>query len=244
MESVDPETLHRVLAGSATALMRRDDGDTVEALLTRLCAAASVAVPGADHAGMTMQDRDGVLSSHGVSDPLIAELDRLQADLGEGPCVDAIRSGRESVVRVEDFAAEDSRWPRFAPAARESGVHSLLSFAMVPVNAPPGALNLYATVAGAFVDSARVIAAAFAMQAAIAVYGAGRIEGLTIALTTRDVIGQAKGILMERFALDDQEAFELLVRSSQDTNMKLADVARRLTASGHDATISRRTAGG
>lgn len=106
--------------------------DSPETVLTRLCAAAVVNVPGVDHAGMTMRDRDGSLSSHGSADPIVAELDALQVELAEGPCVDAALPGT-TTVHVEDFA-DETRWPRFSAAARRRG---MLSFAMAPVGAPP-----------------------------------------------------------------------------------------------------------
>lgn len=240
MNGFDPEELHHVLAASAAALVRRDGDDHLEPMLRRLCAAAADNVPGAAFAGLTMLERDGTLSSHGVSDPTIAELDRIQAELGEGPCVDTIRQPAVTTVLVDDFAVEDGRWPRFAPAARDHGVRGLLSFAMAPADAPPGALNLYSVVPRAFDEHARTIAGAFAGQAAVALYGARRISGLATAIETRDVIGQAKGILMERFGLDEQSAFDLLVRSSQDTNVKLVEVARWLVAEAARAAERRR----
>lgn len=237
MHDLDPEELHRVLSRSAAALVARVTEDDPETVLTRLCAAAVLNVPGVELAGMTMRDRDGSLSSHGSVDPLVAELDALQVELTEGPCVDAALTGT-TTVHVEDFAVE-TRWPRFSAAARRRGVRGLLSFTMAPAEASPGALNLYARSPHAFDETARLIAGAFATQAAIAVYGARRIEGLADAVETRDVIGQAKGILMERFTLDDQGAFELLVRSSQDSNLKLVDVARWLTAEARSAAAGR-----
>ena len=229
MNDLDPEELHRVLSRSAAALVERVADDAPEAVLTRLCSAAVVNVPGVDHAGLTMRDRDGNLFSYGSADPLVAELDALQAELAEGPCVDAALPGTTTTVHVEDFVGE-TRWPRFSAAARDRGVRGLLSFAMAPVEESPGALNLYARTPRAFGEPARLMAGAFATQAAIALYGARRIDGLTDAVETRDVIGQAKGILMERFTIDDRAAFDLLVSLSQDSNRKLVDVARWLTA--------------
>ena len=229
MTAFDPGELQQALSRSAATLIARETDDDLESVLTRLCAAAVANVPGADHAGLTMTARDGTLSSHGVSNPVIAELDRLQAELSEGPCVDTMRAGTSTTVLVDDFADEDQRWPKFTKAALESGVHGLLSFAMAPVDASPGALNLYSATPRAFGAGDQAVAGAFAMQAAVAYYGARKIEGLSTAIATRDVIGQAKGILMERFGLDAEAAFDLLVRSSQDTNLKLVDVAGWLT---------------
>jgi len=91
------------------------------------------------------------------------------------------------------------------------------------------ALNLYSAEVDAFDESARTLAGLFGLQAAVLLYGADQASHLSLAVESRDLIGQAKGILMERFDVDDQTAFQMLVRSSQDTNVKLIDVARWLT---------------
>jgi GAF domain-containing protein len=216
--------LEAALVATATELTRRGTIDPAvgggegPAALARLTAAAVAQVPGAAYAGLTLREPGGGLASHAPSDPAIVELDRAQVRLGEGPCVDALQAGESSVVVVDDFAVEH-RWPRFAALAQQGGIASLLSFAMAPHDAPPGAVNLYGLVPAAFDATARAIAGAFAAQAAVAVYGARRVEQLNRALASRDVIGRAKGILMERFTLDEAQAFDLLVHSSQDTNL-------------------------
>ena len=234
---MQPEQFSRLesaLAASAEDLIagRGGEGDAAswEQALARLTTSAVASVPGASYAGMTMRGSDGGLVSQAPSHPEIVELDRAQARLGQGPCVDALIAGEQvQVIEVADFAAE-ARWPEFTPAAVEAGIGSLLSYALAPQDAAPGAMNFYATTPHSFDDrSARAIAGVFAMQAAVAVYGASRIRHLSAALDSRDVIGQAKGILMERFGLGDGQAFDLLVRSSQDTNLKLVEVARWLT---------------
>jgi hypothetical protein len=211
-----------------------DDGDANggqawETLLARVCATATAEVPGAAYAGMTMRAPHGGLTSHGTTDPAIAELDAAQATLREGPCVDAMSATTGEVVITEDLRREAHRWPRFAERAAASGIVGVLSIALAPREAPPGAMNFYATAPAAFDPAAQAVAGAFAMQAAIAVYGARRISELERGLASRDMIGQAKGILMERFTLNAAQAFDLLVRSSQDTNIKLVEVARWLT---------------
>jgi hypothetical protein len=228
----DLSWLESALAASAEKLIAARGGEHEESwqdALVRMTAAAAASVPGAVHAGFTLRTADRGLVSRAPSDEAIVRLDEAQADLGEGPCVEAMAPDTGTVIRVDDFV-EDRRWPRFAALAEEAGIRSLLSYALVPHDAPPGAMNFYGTAARAFDDPmSRVVAGAFAMQAAVALYGAHRVANLTHALETRDVIGQAKGIVMERFRVDEQQAFDLLVRSSQDTNIKLVDVARWLT---------------
>jgi hypothetical protein len=232
-ERGDLSWLQSVLAATAEQLVRRSGGTAAigseaEQALLRLTGAAAEHVPGAAYAGLTVRAPGGGLASRAPSDPAIEELDRAQAELGEGPCVDALGAGAGSVTVVEDFALE-RRWPRFSPLAQKAGIGGLISFALAPQDAEPGALNLYARTGTMFDATARTVAAAFATQASVAMYGARRVEQLTHAIATRDVIGQAKGILMERFSLDEHQAFDLLVRSSQDTNLKLLEVSRWLT---------------
>ncbi|MBW0106999.1 GAF and ANTAR domain-containing protein [Pseudonocardia sp. KRD291] len=209
--------------------------EDLDQTLTRLIEVAVANVPGADYGGITMTE-DGALVTRAPSDPRIADLDALQAQLGEGPCVTVQTSGTSSVVQVDDFAEED-RWPRFAPAAVNAGIGSLMSFAMAPHGAAPGAVNLYSVRRAGFAHLDRVLGEAFALHVGVVVYGAHAVANLRRALDTRDMIGQAKGILMERFDLSADQAFDLLVRSSQETNTKLHDVAAWLASgSGSDAT--------
>lgn len=203
-------------------LQRRD----IEQMLSRLTAAAVEVVPAVDYAGLTLRDRDGVVTSAAPTAPVVAELDRLQSSWAEGPCVDVVTPGTASEVDVEDFGWEGRRWPRFAPAAQERGIRSLTSFALAPHDAPVAALNLYARRPGTFEEIDRQVGRAFATQAAIAVYGIERVRNLTRALESRDLIGQAKGILMQRRSIGSEQAFELLVRASQRTNVKVVDVAQ------------------
>jgi ANTAR domain len=123
------------------------------------------------------------------------------------------------------MASASERWPRWAPAAAARGVESLISFQLFANKGSAGALNMYAGTANVFDDDTAEIGALFASQAALVLHGAQRMAGLNIALLSRDVIGQAKGILMERFDVGPDQAFAMLVESSQQTNMKLVDIA-------------------
>lgn len=228
MPARELDQVQDALTRSAERLTRRPHPTSLDETLSRLARAAVDTVPGADYAGWTMRRKGGTLESLGVSHPDIADLDRLQAELGEGPCVDAARCGDTSLTVVDDLADEAGRWPKFAPEAAGRGVHSLLSFAVAPRDASPGALNLYSCDRAMFGIREQAIADAFATQAAVAVYGAETIAGLNTAVASRDVIGQAKGILMERHRVDATSAFDMLVSASQDTNIKLAEVARWL----------------
>jgi anti-anti-sigma factor len=170
---------------------------------------------------------------------IVARLDALQAELRQGPCLDALRE--QHTVAVPDMGSE-ARWPVFAARAAELDVGSMLSLPLSVRQESLGVLNLYAARPHAFTDDDESVGALFANRAAIALYRAAERDHLR-ALADRDVIGQATGILIERHHLTASEAFDRLVRDSQDANLTLADAARRVV-NGHDhaAANSRRTA--
>lgn len=204
----------------------RNRGDVAHAA-AQIVAGAIAVIPPATEAGISLVERDRTVQSYAPSSVVVGELDRLQNQLGEGPCLDAIH--QETRVEVLDMAAE-RRWPRWAAAARERGVGSLLSFQLFAREGSAGALNLYARDAGAFDSDAHHLGGLFAAHAAVTVFGVQEVAELHRALDSRDEIGQAKGILMERFTMTPEQAFALLVRTSSETNTKLATVARVLTA--------------
>jgi GAF domain-containing protein len=182
-------------------------------------------VPAASWAGICLVQGKRV-TLEASSHDLVVELEQLQSDVGEGPCVSAIRQQR--TVRVADLAEPDPPWPRFAAAAIERGVRSMMSLRLFLRRETLGALNLYAAQPDAFAADAQILADLLAQHAAVALAGATHEHHLNVALVNRDVLGQAKGILMQRDGLTAGQAFQLLVRASQDTNMKIADVARWL----------------
>ena len=131
---------------------------------------------------------------------------------------------------AQDFAGADARkWPRFAPRAVDAGYRALLSTQLSTSGGPRAALNLYSADADPFDEHSRTMAGLFGVQASLLLYGGDHATHLQRAVDSRDLIGQAKGILMERFTIDDEAAFRMLVRTSQDTNMKLTAVAAWLT---------------
>ncbi len=121
------------------------------------------------------------------------------------------------------------RWPRFAPQAVAYGYRPLLSTELSLRGTRRVGMTLYSRHPNVFDDTARTLAGLSAVQAALVVSSADRAAHLRRAIDSRDLIGQAKGILMERFTITADAAFTMLVRASQDTNVKLVDVARLLT---------------
>jgi transcriptional regulator with GAF, ATPase, and Fis domain len=221
--------LARALDEAARGLLERGDGEDLEHTLGLVVRGAIHTIPHVDQAGVSLVERGTVLSKAPSSD-VVRDLDQLQNELGEGPCLDAI--WREERVVVEDMSEAHDRWPQYAPAAHDRGVGSLMAFQLFASSGSAGALNLYASDSHAFDETTADTGALFAAQAALVLHGAKRVQGLHVALDSRDLIGQAKGMLMERFGIDPQRAFGMLVESSQQTNMKLVDVARWLVDEG------------
>ncbi len=212
----------------ADVLHGSDRDKTPGAVLERLVAVAVRDVPGADHAGVTVLDRHD-LTSEASTDELVRRLDQRQHELGEGPCVEAAREQR--TFRIDDTSAE-TRWPQFIPAAVDMGIGSMLSVELFAGDSISAALNLYATRPHQFTAESEDLAVMLAAPAGLAVSAARKIENLTVALESRDLIGQAKGILMERYKINGQEAFDLLVVASQRSNRKLREIADELASTG------------
>ena len=199
----------------------------VEQTLTRVTAAAVQLVDGADYADVMLVD-NGEFRSVAPTDPMVTELDRVQMDHQRGPCLEA--AAVNSVVRSVDLR-QDPRWPEFATAAVESGVHSVASFQLFTHRQGSGALNVLGKRSHALDLHAEAALAMLATHAAITLIAADRQTQFESALASRDVIGQAKGIVMERYKLDAGRAFSTLVKLSQNTNTPLRVIAQQLVAS-------------
>jgi hypothetical protein len=199
--------------------------------MTHVVTGAVCAVPGVEAAGIAVRERDGSLVSRAHSTETAARLDRAQLTLLEGPCIDAI-TGRSSVLLPD--ARIETRWPRFVPQAVRFGMRASLSVRLAAVTTPVGSLNLHATGRALDNDVTRArtqwYAVIYGTVAALALSGADRVENLERGVASRDVIGQAKGILMNRYGVEADEAFDRLRRASQHANIKLIDVAAWVVA--------------
>ncbi|QGK68735.1 ANTAR domain-containing protein [Allosaccharopolyspora coralli] len=220
--------LVQVLSAAAQQMTGSQEASEAETVAW-IVAAAVGTVPGAEYAGVSLLQSDGEIISQAVSHDTVSAIDQAQASYREGPCVTALWD--EHTVAVDDMASAAERWPWFGPAAVEAGVGSMLSFQLFARENSLGALNLYASSPHGFSDDSRVLGGLFATHASSALGQAQHTGQLNQALASRDVIGQAKGILMERFGLDAEQAFAMLVQSSQQTNLKLLAVAQWLTGS-------------
>jgi GAF domain-containing protein len=190
---------------------------------------ASEMVPGADDATITMVGKDRHCYSAAATSALASDFDVLQDETGEGPCLDAI--WHQETVRVNDLAT-DLRWPVLGPRAAERGIGSMLCLQLFVHRDTLGALDLLAHATWAFTDESEHVGLLLASHAAIAAADAHHFEHVNSALMNRDVIGQAKGILMERFKITADQAFAVLAKVSQDTNRKVSAVAEDLARTG------------
>ncbi|RFU20312.1 GAF and ANTAR domain-containing protein [Geodermatophilus marinus] len=216
------------IMGQVARALQQEHGD-VEATLGAITAAAVRSVPGSDDCGVTLVIDRRRVESRAPTGELPRVIDLVQERLGEGPCLDAVYE--EKTVRIDDIDAE-ARWPRFAREAARAGMGSLLSFQLFVTGGTLGALNLYARRPHAFDEESESVGLVFASHAAIALAGAQQEEHLRAAVASRDLIGQAKGILMERFKVTADEAFRILVGASSHTNRKVVDLAEELCTTG------------
>jgi GAF domain-containing protein len=182
----------------------------------------------AKYAGVNLYDHGTFVPQSVAGEPPLV-LDVLQQETGIGPCIDAARD--QVTIRVDEMATE-TRWPAYVERALALGVASMLCVPLYVDDQQLGSVSLYATDRVAFSLADEYVARLFATQAALALAEARRAGQLRHALSNRDVIGQAKGILMERHRITADEAFRILSGASQRSNRKLADVARALTETG------------
>ncbi|MFI9152320.1 GAF and ANTAR domain-containing protein [Streptomyces sp. NPDC053367] len=202
--------------------------DSVDATLERITASATELVEGCDAAGILVL-HDHHVESLAPTEQLVVDSDRLQESLGEGPCFDAARSSvGERVFRIADLTGNRQRWPAYAPQAYELGVGSMMGFLLYTEDEELGALNLYSRKTGAFTDISETAGWLLASHAAVALASARTHAQLEQAVSTRHVIGEAMGIIMGARRLTEEQAFDVLRRYSQENNIKLREVARRV----------------
>lgn len=211
--------------------MRRRGRTDVESALRELNESSLRTIPGAQYAGITVLDRAGSVESLGVTSRYPTLLDDAQRDTGEGPCLSA--AWDHHTVLIEDLVT-DERWPKFRRAAlHQAPVRSVLSFQLLVEDGQLAALNFHAERPRVFDRDAIELGLAVAAHTMVAWNFISREKQFRSALASRDIIGQAKGMLMERFNINAVAAFELLKRLSQESNVKLADIATKIVELDH-----------
>ena len=200
--------------------------ESLDETLQAIAYVARDSVPGFNHVGISTLHKDGKVETRAATGHLVYELDDLQYELGEGPCVETLR---EVPLVSAPAIRHDQRWPRYVPAAVKAGLRSQLGVRLyLDGEGTLGGLNLYSTTSDEVSPEAESTAELFAVHAAIALDYAKERDTLNQALQSRKVIGQAIGILMERYEMDEDRAFAFLVRASSHSNLKLRDIAQEL----------------
>jgi GAF domain-containing protein len=194
--------------------------ETVEAVLQFALQAVKCT-----HAGVALSHRGGRLETVAVTHPVVEQSDQLQLECDEGPSLDVI--AERDTILVPDTIGE-LRYPDWAPKVAALGLRSVLSVRLATTGSTLGVLQLFNTEPSAFETDDDAVAHILARHASVALANARQEASLWQAIDARKLVGQAQGILMERFGIDSDQAFAVLRRYSQDNNIKLRDVAQRL----------------
>ena len=218
----------------ATAASSLDGPVDVDELLQLICLAAIDAIQGADYAGITLADRHGKLETPAASDPLVHQVDALQYQLKQGPCVDAVHGQWQA--RSDDLSV-DVRWPEYGPLAADLGIASQMGIELFDEPGMVAGLNLYSSNVDAFHDDTVEAAMLFAIQATHALGRVMTQKQLTDAMTTSTTIGRATGVIMQRFQLSADRAFELLTRVSRIHDITLEVLADQILAEVTDGSL-------
>jgi GAF domain-containing protein len=221
----DIDASRDIAAALAEAARTINSPRSLDETLDTIVTTARRSVTGIEHVGVSVVLRGGRFETRAGTDPLVWELDRLQDELQEGPGFCAVRS---QPVVVLEHADRDPRWPRYLPQAVERGLRAQLSLRLHTDGETLGGLNLYSTASPVIAEETLHAAELFAAHAALAMGRARTEEQLNSAIGTRKTIGQAIGILMERYQLTEDRAFAFLTRASSTSNIKLRDVAQEL----------------
>lgn len=208
---------------AASLTEAEDFNDTAEHLILY-----AVKAVGASFGGITLLRSRGHLETVGATHPKVNQADAAQYELREGPCVDAAQKSRSV---LSDCVGNDSRWPRWGPEVARLGISSVLSSEMHGRGRRIGALNLYSHSEKAFDADDVELANILADQSAALMAVMSSERGLREALETRTLIGQAQGMLMERFDIDADQAFSVLRRFSQCSNHPLREIAEQIVKS-------------
>jgi GAF domain-containing protein len=218
--SVDGQRLDAAVFARLALQLHGTQGveETVEAVMEFALQAL-----GCTHSGIVLKERSGPATV--ASDRVVEQIYQFQIECGDGPMLAAYRD--DQVVHVRDCLG-DARWPGWAARATDLGLRSVLHLPLRVGRETVGVLSVYDERPDAFTADDEAIAHILARHASVAVANARQVQNLGAALDARKVVGQAMGILMERFDLDSDRAFAVLRRYSQDQNVKLRDVAQRL----------------
>ncbi|HKP43131.1 GAF and ANTAR domain-containing protein [Mycobacterium sp.] len=221
------ESIHLRIAEIVQGLYGRADADS-DTVIAELAEHAAVEVPGAQYAGVTVTRNAKHIDTPAATHKWPILLDEIQQLHREGPCLTA--AWEEKTIHVANLET-DSRFPLYRrDALEETPIRSIMAFQLFIAGETMGALNVYAEEPHVFGPESRAIGQVFAAHSSVAWNAARRDEQFKRALASRDTIGQAKGMIMERYGVDAIQAFEVLRKLSQDSNVPLIRVASELIA--------------
>jgi GAF domain-containing protein len=203
----------------------------IDGTLRSVTASCVELIDGVESADLLLVAGPDRFKSVAATSQIAVDVDDLQKRFREGPCLDAANGN--PVIVCNDLR-DDARWPNFAEAAVAAGVHSLMSFELYTHHVRRGAMNLFGFKPDVFNAENEAVAAMLATHAAVALIANDERLQFQSALASRDVIGQAKGMIMERFGVDAVHAFELLKKLSQSSNTRLAVVAQEIVSRGSE----------
>jgi GAF domain-containing protein len=198
---------------------------SLDETLDAIVHAAQQTVPGFEHVGISIVHGNGEIETRVGTDQLVWELDELQYKLHEGPCFDSIRE--DPVLLMED-ARTEQRWPSYIPEALQKGLRSQMGLRLYTDEGTLGGLNFYSTRSAGIDRDAVQLAELFATHAALALGRARYEHQLNESVASRQLIGTAVGIVMERYQITDDRAFQFLVRASSSGNIKLRVIAQEV----------------
>ena len=223
------EAAHLRVAELVQGLHNRPDTDS-DTVVAELAEHAAAEIPGAQYAGITLTRNAKHIDTPAATHYWPVLLDKIQQRHLEGPCLTA--AWDEKTVHGPDMETEE-RFPDYRrDALAETPIRSIMAFQLFIAGESLGALNIYAEQPHAFSAEARTLGLIFAAHSSVAWNSARRDEQFQRALSSRDVIGQAKGMIMERYRVDAVQAFEVLRKLSQDSNVPLLQIASELVENG------------
>jgi GAF domain-containing protein len=231
-DSAGVEATHLRIAELVQQLYSRSDADS-DTVIAELAEHAAIEIPGAQYAGVTVTRNAKHIDTPAATHKWPILLDEIQQRHREGPCLTA--AWEEKTIHVADLET-DERFPNYRRDALErTPIRSVMAFQMFIAGETMGALNIYAEEPNAFGQVSRDMGLIFAAHSSVAWNAARRDEQFKRALASRDTIGQAKGMIMERYGVDAVQAFEVLRKLSQDSNVPLVQVATELVANRRDS---------
>jgi GAF domain-containing protein len=231
-DSAGVEATHLRIAELVQQLYSRSDADS-DTVIAELAEHAAIEIPGAQYAGVTVTRNAKQIDTPAATHKWPILLDEIQQRHREGPCLTA--AWEEKTIHVADLETDD-RFPMYRrDALEQTPIRSVMAFQMFIAGETMGALNVYAEQPRAFGQISRDMGLIFAAHSSVAWNAARRDEQFKRALASRDTIGQAKGMIMERYGVDAVQAFEVLRKLSQDSNVPLVQVATELVANRQDS---------